>query len=769
MGLATTALTPHRLTAVAWTAVAVGAVVAGLHLAGVAGGVAVLVVVVAVVSLAALPVAIRHRDGAAWPCTVLVVAGFAGAIGLVEGPIVDAGGDPDVTRHLSGPASLIAYVLVLAGLVGLLRRHTSLVPTGVVLTEAAIAGLATVLVLWALLVDPVVIGEGERTSSELLLMVFPSLAMMLLVIAIRLTLIQPRVTASHVLLVTAAGLLAVGEVLLLAVGADDGSPGGRALEIPGAVGFILLGAAVLHPAMPTLADPAAERHRLHRAQLVLVVIALLVTIGVLGLWQPASRVEQLVGIVLGSALAVLAAGWLVAAGKEHAHGVSHSGDSATRDPVSGLPNRDEVHRLLTRMLATMGRAGKPVAVLSLDVDQLALVNDTYGHNVGDQVLAGCGASLRAAAGPEGQVGRASGDEFVILAPGRGVAEAWALASTLRQGFWVPAGGVDHFITLSIGIAVSERTHHQDAATLLHDAEAAAYHAKVPGHNGVALFHPAMLIDARRRSALQHGLRSAIQNAELAVHYQPIVSMNGGRIERLEALLRWSGPSGSVSPDDFIPVAEDTGLITTIGAWALTEACRQVAEWRTLEGCEDLAVAVNVSARQVSSTDLVATVSNALRVSGLPGDALWLEITEGAMLEDSSHTMSVLLALRGLGVQLSVDDFGTGFSSLAYLDRFPVQQVKVDRTFVQALGPRGQAPVVSAIFGMADALGLEVVAEGVEKDHQLDRLERLGCRLAQGYLFAPPLAADVLTDILAERRLSPGGVHAHVADRDELAG
>ncbi len=320
-----------------------------------------------------------------------------------------------------------------------------------------------------------------------------------------------------------------------------------------------------------------------------------------------------------------------------------------------------------------------------------------------------------------------------------------------------------WVTASIGVVVADFSRRDlDAASLIRDADTAMYAAKSAGRAGYAMFHPSMRAQSERQLELYNGLHLAVERDEFEVYYQTIVESASGAVHGVEALVRWFSPDGLIPPEQWISLAEDSHLIAPIGERVLRQACDQVARWRQLPGCSNLTLSVNVSARQIIDVDMVKVVADAIDDSGLDPHALWLEITESVTMADTLDTLATLAGMRAIGVHLSVDDFGTGYSSLSYLQRYPVEQVKIDRQFVAGMCEHSEdAAVVSAIVGIADALGLSIVAEGVETTEQADELRRLGCALLQGYLFSAPVSALDVGPILIERNqvgFPPGPNH-----------
>ncbi|HET7487153.1 MAG TPA: EAL domain-containing protein [Acidimicrobiales bacterium] len=458
---------------------------------------------------------------------------------------------------------------------------------------------------------------------------------------------------------------------------------------------------------------------------------------------------------------------------------------ATHDALTGLPNRVLLEDRVEQALARSRRNGSRVAALFLDVDRFKIINDSMGHGAGDELLRTVAQRLQAMLRPGDTVARFGGDEFVV------VTEDWepddapvAVAARIAEGLSVPARVEDADVVTTVSIGVAIAGSDADAGALLQDADAAMYRAKEQGKDRCVLFDSAMREAADSRLATERALRRALDRGELQVHYQPIVEIETGRLAGVEALARWQPDERApVPPGEFIPVAEETGLIIRLGALVLHEACRQVALWRQeTPELGDLTLSVNLSANQLLNPGLVEQVGSALAAAGLPPSALCLEITETVLLDDTEACARSLDALHDLGVQLGVDDFGTGYSSLSYLKRLPVDVLKIDQSFVGGLGgetsPQDRA-IVAGIVDLANAFGLRTVAEGVEAGAQLQELGALGCHVAQGFHFCRPLdahqagewmrrwSADTLPAPAERRSVGLGGVFAGFQRRHEL--
>jgi len=424
---------------------------------------------------------------------------------------------------------------------------------------------------------------------------------------------------------------------------------------------------------------------------------------------------------------------------------------AFHDTLTGLPNRALFLDRLGQALGRRGRRGNLTAVLFLDLDRFKWINDSLGHAAGDQLLVQVASRLMTALREGDSVARFGGDEFVVLCDELdGEWEAQAIAERLHAALsgQFSVEGRDMTVTASIGIVTTASASASTPDSLLRDADAAMYRAKERGRDRVELFQRGMQTLALERLQMEGDLRRALAHDELRVHYQPVVRLTGTAMTGVEALVRWNHPErGLVLPGDFIPVAEETGLIRQVGAYVLMESCRQVAEWnRANPDRSPLSVSVNLSARQMSAVDLTRLVLRALNDSGLEPALLCLEITESVLMEDVGASRTVLQSLKELGVRLGIDDFGTGYSSLLYLRRFPVDFLKVDRSFVSGLGENSEdGAIVAGVLGLAHALGVCAIAEGVEQPEQADKLAALGCEQAQGFLWSRPLPPSELED------------------------
>lgn len=423
--------------------------------------------------------------------------------------------------------------------------------------------------------------------------------------------------------------------------------------------------------------------------------------------------------------------------------------NSLHDPLTKLPNR---RLLLERLALNINKANcasnYSYAVLFLDLDRFKTINDSLGHLVGDQLLIALARRLNTHIRKIDLVARLGGDEFVILLENiSDTSSVVQIVERILADCQTPfsISGHEIFTSLSIGIVLSNSTYHQ-ATDLIRDADIAMYQAKVQEHNSYKFFDDAMYAQSMKRLTLETELRKAIEQKELELYYQPIFELTEHRLVAIEALVRWQHPTrGIIPPSEFVPIAEESGLIVSLDRWVLGRACQQMVEWKhRFSNCFPLKISINLSAKDLSTSDLIEAIDHTLALTGLEGDSIILEITENVLIENIDQTINVLTQLASKQIQISIDDFGTGYSSLCHLHRLPVHTLKIDRTFVEQIqAENGQYKVVSTILALGKQLGLSVVAEGIETAQQLLQLQQLDCQLGQGYWFSQPLvAADI---------------------------
>jgi diguanylate cyclase (GGDEF)-like protein len=424
---------------------------------------------------------------------------------------------------------------------------------------------------------------------------------------------------------------------------------------------------------------------------------------------------------------------------------------ATHDALTGLPNRTLILDRVEQLMVRCRREKTPLAALFIDLDNFKAINDSLGHAAGDELLESVAERLTAVVRETDAVGRLGGDEFVVIASELSLASGPALIAerlldALDQPFKLAAGGHGELrVTASIGVASGDR---ECAGDLLRDADIAMYQAKWDGRHCYVVFESGMQTAVQSRLELEMDLRMALENDEFFLVYQPTFSLRDMSPTGVEALIRWNSLTrGVVQPDDFIPLLEETGLIVQVGKWVLTEACHQAVRWR--EAGHPIGIAVNVSARQLDCESFVEDVRGVLDETGLEADALTIEITETALMRDTAATAERLLALKQIGVRIAIDDFGTGYSSMAHLQQFPVDALKIDRSFITQMTHNQEGEtILHTLVQLGKALSMETLAEGIEQAHELSLLRGERCDSGQGFLFARPLDAADTASFLA---------------------
>jgi diguanylate cyclase (GGDEF)-like protein len=447
---------------------------------------------------------------------------------------------------------------------------------------------------------------------------------------------------------------------------------------------------------------------------------------------------------------------------EHEHRQQELSFLATHDTLTGLPNRALILDRVEHMLRRARRDGTQIATLFIDLDNFKSVNDTFGHDMGDELLRGVAARLSATLRDSDAVGRLGGDEFVVIAGDQALqhgpeAIAERLLESLKRPIRLGEDEAPFTVTASIGVAYGER---ESAGELLRDADIAMYHAKTEGPNRYAVFRSGMHTVIRTRTELEIELRGALEGGQLFLVYQPTFSLHSMATTGMEALIRWRRSSDEVlPPDEFVGLLEETGMIVDVGRWVLEEACREAVRWRD-EG-HPAAVAVNVAAQQLDSDEFVMDVEQALECTGLDPTMLTLEITETALMRNVEMTAARLCAVKELGVKIAIDDFGTGYSSMAHLQNFPVDALKIDRSFVAKMtSSRESHTILQSLVALGRALCIETLAEGIEEKHELTALQDQQCDSGQGFLFARPLDAADTSAFLEQNCAGRRGAATH---------
>ena len=624
------------------------------------------------------------------------------------------------------------------------------------LFESAIGAASLGVIVWVAVALPALDHpDGPRVGTAVLTVACLSLHLLVALLATRLLLASSAASTTPATLLLGTTALLLGSLVRTGTVLQAGEPG-QTVALLTLVGAGLWGVSALHPSIGAPAvSVGSPPSRLGAGRLGM--LGLAVSIGpallLLGPEAPGALVVPTIAVT-GGLLSLLTVVHLVRLVHEWGrieHQVGH-------DELTGLPNRSVFDDQLTLSLANAHGSGARLAVMFLDLDRFKVVNDNLGHAAGNALLQAVARRLQEELGPTRTVARLSGDEFAVLLPDiTSVADSKAAAERLLAAFTAPfnLNRRTLYVSPSIGIAHAP-ADGMDADTLLRNADAAMYRAKERGRNTYAMYTSDLNASGGRRLSLESELHTAIDKHQLVLHYQPKVDLANSRIVGAEVLLRWQHPElGLLAPSEFVPLAEETGMIGVIGEWVLEQACAQNQAWQDA-GFPAIRMAVNMSARQFQLGKMEDVVAAVLRRTGLDPCRLELELTETLSLQDPEAISATLHDLRRMGVHASIDDFGTGYSGLSYLDRFPVTSVKIDKSFVSAIGgERADAPIVVAVIALAKGLDLEVVAEGVETEEQLRFLREHGCDQMQGFLFSPPVPAEQFETLLMLETVSPG--------------
>ncbi|MEU4159810.1 EAL domain-containing protein [Actinoplanes sp. NPDC026670] len=651
----------------------------------------------------------------------------------------EAGGLPDSLVLLPDLLTIPAYLLVgLCFMVMLRQRRADDDDSARI--DALMMGLSIAFLIWIFLIAPNL--ASGLSGPRLVNAMFPVFDVTILVLAARLMLSRGVRQPALWMMVLACGALFTGDMLYCmreALGVS-GIPQ-QLVDTSLLLMFVLLTGAALHPSMRTLTEPQqGVTSALSRGRTVLIGAMVIFPVGLTALMPPVSTVGNVVRAVLCLSVVLTVLYRVIRSNDSRARAERISRRRITHDTLTDLPNRELLIETVTKWAERSAAERLEISLLFLDLDRFKMINDNWGHRVGDELLQAVAARLTQQVRAEDVVSRIGGDEFVVALAGPpserlGEQLAERLIAEFNRPFSLSIGDV----VTSVSIGVAKSSGDVRAHDLIRDADTSMYKAKSNGRNMYALFDASMRDQVQDRVKLEQALRGAVGRGELAAHFQPIIDLASGELDGFEALMRWHSPElGFVSPVQFIPIAEETGMIEEMGSWLLRESVRQLAEWTARRGpdARPLHVSVNVAVRQLRDGSLVRLVDEALRENGLAPSALWLEITESGVMEDLETAMLTLDALRAMGVTLCVDDFGTGYSSLSYLDRLPVGIVKIDRSFISGVGDNGvKEPIVRAVLAMTRAMGHRVVAEGVETEAQRDWLREQGCDLVQGWLYS----------------------------------
>jgi diguanylate cyclase (GGDEF)-like protein len=546
----------------------------------------------------------------------------------------------------------------------------------------------------------------------------------------------------------AIALALSGIILRAVVFRGDVSFSTATLDAPLLMAIALAGAGFAHPSIRHIAATGSNTVvPALMTRLLTTTSSLVAPIIVLAIDKPANTQDTTVRTITVCILAAVVMSRVVQSVRLNANTQEQLVRSALTDSLTGLPNRVLMLQHIETAMRSSWKTNVQPTVLFIDVDRFKNINDSLGHSIGDDVLTEVSRRLTSAVPTHATVARIAGDEFVVLdATTETVTQSVLLAEQVLDSLRSPikTRDGDMFVTASIGVAYSPTAVELSANELMRHADTAMYRAKNAGRNCIALFDESMLESVTKRLDVETALYRALERNELHLVHQPIVDIDLGIVVGFEALMRWDrGQSQVVSPDEFIPIAEETGIIVPLGSWAINDALTQLRSWIDAGHCSaSTTMSVNVSVRQLHDPQFVTVVTDALASSGVAAEQLWLEVTESVMITEPTQALASLHRLNALGVRIAIDDFGTGYSSLSLLQRFPIQCIKIDRAFVNdVVTEPATQNIVRTIIAMAIAMDADVVAEGVETTEQLAQLNSLNCHRAQGYLFSRPVHVD----------------------------
>lgn len=751
--------TPSAIVLLAGSAVVVA------NAAGLFGAVeASMFVALSAVAVVATVTGLRwYRPALRWPWWFISAALVLFLFGGAARQHVHSLGDLSPGRSLLPDLISIPGYLILGGaLFGLARaRRRGRAGDIDALLDAAIAALAVLTLAWTFLISPVV----QRTLTPLpvkaVIATYPALSVFLVALSIWIAFSPAsRRVVAYRLLLAAMAMMLLGDVVYMFLETGLLHLPIQLADAPYALAYVFCAGCTLHPSMRLLSDPIAPDEVAPRnGRLAFVAFAIGVPALLTVTRRSSTLGDNLVIASIALALTATASLRVLRALRAHARSEANLAYQATHDPLTRLPNRLAAGHHIEQVAHDALSRGGQVALMFLDLDRFKLLNDTMGHTAGDELLIAVAERLVRCVGDDAFVARVGGDEFlVVLSDFDDPSDAIDTCERVRTAIEAPfrIRGGDVFTSASIGVTFATGSALVvNAEAMVREADTAMYQAKDAGRNGISVFDASMRDRVTERLTLERDLHLALERDQLDIHFQPIVGLPAGPVEGVEALLRWSHPTrGLIPPDKFIPVAEDSSLIVEIGEWVLMESCHRLSELREKEDLPaDLYVSVNLSARQLRDPHLLDTVRRVLTQTGIPPSSLCLELTESLLMEEPAAAATLLAALRDLGIRILIDDFGTGYSSLAYAQRFPAQCVKIDRSFVEALGSKDSSheSLVAAIVAMAAALDMKTIAEGVETPAQEARLIQLGCHSAQGYFYSRPVPADQIPAVL--RRLT----------------
>ncbi len=736
----------------AWAMIGFALIAAGLDIFGTGGELNNLIYLLAaaqVIIAVAIGTVVNKPDRRVWPALLLLIS-F-----LIAAQIFDNRDSDSISTQVVSEALFLGVQLILVcGLFVTVQNRIGRDALNVIF-DSLIIGLGSWFLIWVIFLNPAQANSQDVFSVTAVRGI--TLASSAVVIFMLATLLfgDSERTPAVWLASGAISCSLVGDFLYATNQSGRFEIDEQIANAPYVASLFLVSATILHPSVSTLSSHTVVRSKQPLlGRLVLTTAALVLPVVVLALTTPTYETDRTVRAVSIFVLALAVTARVIFSVRASASLQQRLIDSAQTDALTNLPNRGLMLEHVSASILKSRFNGCAPTVLFIDVDRFKNINDSLGHSAGDDVLISVAQRLRVALPERCIVGRISGDEFVVLdAKSKNQSDAVLLADMVLESFHEPLSlrQGDVFVSASIGVAVHDEEMTMTAEDLLRHADTAMYRAKDAGRNCVAVFDKSMLERVNQRLAVETALYRALERRELRLVHQPIIDIDLGDVIGFEALMRWDMEDGTtVSPAEFIPIAEETGIIVPIGSWALLEALTHLRGWINQGICRrDATMSVNVSPRQLHDPNFVAVVNEALMRSRMPADQLWLEVTEGVMITQPEQALDTLRRLSQIGVRVAIDDFGTGYSSLSFLQRFPIHRLKIDRTFINELASDANArSLVKTIIAMANSLGLDVVAEGVETVEQLHALGDLHCNKAQGYLISHPVTPETMGSTVA---------------------
>lgn len=745
-------LSKRTLALLSWTYVGAGVILAALYLFGNESVRGIVTAIPMLMVVSASLIAWRaHSFSTSFIWALFAVGGI-----YFFGEIVAAFAPESSQLAVLSLFDLAANAVIIGLLIVIVRHRSGLLSLGDMF-DGVIVALGAWLVAWMVFVQPFLDDSPHSNLGLIINALYLPMSMPLLALVALLLFGTSKPGISIRVIAIGMSLNVVGDVMYaLEETRGMGVWAYTTASLFYILAFAFCAGAFLHPSALELAERTDGKLRIQLpGRVFTTVAALVVPVFLISIIPAASVSDRVVRSISALVLLALAGARLFQSTRTTLHAQDQVLAMARTDDLTGLPNKAALLELTKDTIDSVWKSDTQPSLYLIDLDRFKNINDSLGHKAGDEVLQVVAGRLSLAAESIGAtIARPSGDEFLVLDPtptssGLALAHAEVMQSVFSQPMTIEQGVL--FVTASVGVAAMPQGSPLAAEELFRQADIAMYRAKDAGRNCLALYDKTMQDRVSHRMKVETELHGALDRREFRLFHQPIVDATSGRVSGFEALIRWMKADGTmVSPAEFIPIAEDTGIITSIGSWALLEALTQLRTW-TNDGVvpDHTTVSVNVSPRQLEDPHFTDVVEEALRRSGMPPHLLWLEVTESMMIENPELARATLQRIRALGVRIALDDFGTGFSSLSLLQQFPLQRIKIDRSFVNGIiDSSNDRSLIRTIIGLGESMGLDVVAEGVETVQQLKMLRELGCAKAQGFLISHPVPAEAMRSTIA---------------------